>query len=129
MDRGLTIIEAPLAVETHFSGVELMSEALLRAGLAQRLGARQVLSLPKAHWTQRRDLETGIISPKETAVWLLELADSVVTYRSRYVSRPEWLPVLDLLASGTMTAAGLKKAAVSASVRNRPCLVRRSTMS
>jgi uncharacterized circularly permuted ATP-grasp superfamily protein/uncharacterized alpha-E superfamily protein len=29
--------------------------------------------------------------------WLLELADSVVTYRSRYVSRPEWLPVLDLL--------------------------------
>ncbi len=29
--------------------------------------------------------------------WLLELADSVVTYRSRYLSRPEWLPVLDLL--------------------------------
>lgn len=29
--------------------------------------------------------------------WLLELADSVVTYRSRYVARPEWLPVLDLL--------------------------------
>jgi uncharacterized circularly permuted ATP-grasp superfamily protein/uncharacterized alpha-E superfamily protein len=29
--------------------------------------------------------------------WLLELADSIVTYRTRYVSRPEWLPVLDLL--------------------------------
>ena len=29
--------------------------------------------------------------------WLLELADSIVTYRSRYMSRPEWLPVLDLL--------------------------------
>ena len=29
--------------------------------------------------------------------WLLELADSIVTYRSRYASRPEWLPVLDLL--------------------------------
>jgi uncharacterized circularly permuted ATP-grasp superfamily protein/uncharacterized alpha-E superfamily protein len=29
--------------------------------------------------------------------WLLELADSIVTYRSRYLSRPEWLPVLDLL--------------------------------
>jgi uncharacterized circularly permuted ATP-grasp superfamily protein/uncharacterized alpha-E superfamily protein len=29
--------------------------------------------------------------------WLLELADSAVTYRSRYLSRPEWLPVLDLL--------------------------------
>jgi uncharacterized circularly permuted ATP-grasp superfamily protein/uncharacterized alpha-E superfamily protein len=29
--------------------------------------------------------------------WLLELGDSIVTYRSRYLSRPEWLPALDLL--------------------------------
>ncbi|RPI47751.1 MAG: molybdopterin oxidoreductase [Betaproteobacteria bacterium] len=29
--------------------------------------------------------------------WLLELADSTITYRSRYLARPEWLPVLDLL--------------------------------
>ncbi len=29
--------------------------------------------------------------------WLLELADSSITYRSRYMARPEWLPVLDLL--------------------------------
>ncbi len=29
--------------------------------------------------------------------WLLTLADSIVTYRSRYLARPEWLPVLDLL--------------------------------
>ena len=29
--------------------------------------------------------------------WLLALADSTVTYRSRYMARPEWLPVLDLL--------------------------------
>ena len=29
--------------------------------------------------------------------WLLSLADSIVTYRSRYLARPEWLPVLDLL--------------------------------
>lgn len=29
--------------------------------------------------------------------WLLETADSIVTYRSRYMARPEWLPVLDLL--------------------------------
>ncbi len=29
--------------------------------------------------------------------WLLELADSTVTYRSRYLVTPEWLPVLDLL--------------------------------
>lgn len=29
--------------------------------------------------------------------WLLEAADSIVTYRSRYMARPEWMPVLDLL--------------------------------
>jgi len=29
--------------------------------------------------------------------WLLELADSIITYRSRYLTRPEWLPALDLL--------------------------------
>jgi uncharacterized alpha-E superfamily protein len=29
--------------------------------------------------------------------WLLDLADSTVTYRSRYIVAPEWLPVLDLL--------------------------------
>ena len=29
--------------------------------------------------------------------WLVDLADSSVTYRSRYLSAPEWLPVLDML--------------------------------
>jgi uncharacterized circularly permuted ATP-grasp superfamily protein/uncharacterized alpha-E superfamily protein len=29
--------------------------------------------------------------------WLLELADSSMTYRNRYPAGPEWLPVLDLL--------------------------------
>jgi uncharacterized alpha-E superfamily protein len=29
--------------------------------------------------------------------WLLELGDSIITYRSRYMARAQWLPVLDLL--------------------------------
>jgi uncharacterized circularly permuted ATP-grasp superfamily protein/uncharacterized alpha-E superfamily protein len=29
--------------------------------------------------------------------WLLRLADSIITYRARYSTRPQWLPVLDLL--------------------------------
>jgi len=29
--------------------------------------------------------------------WLLELADSSITYRSRYLAAPEWLPVLDMV--------------------------------
>lgn len=32
-----------------------------------------------------------------TLDWLLELSDSTITYRSRYMAGPEWLPVLDLL--------------------------------
>jgi uncharacterized circularly permuted ATP-grasp superfamily protein/uncharacterized alpha-E superfamily protein len=29
--------------------------------------------------------------------WLLRLTDSIITYRARYSTRPQWLPVLDLL--------------------------------
>src|SRR5690606_11447278 len=29
--------------------------------------------------------------------WLLRLADSIVTYRARYMTSPEWMPVLDLV--------------------------------
>lgn len=29
--------------------------------------------------------------------WLLDLTDSGITYRSRYLTSPEWLPVLDLI--------------------------------
>ena len=29
--------------------------------------------------------------------WLLELSDCLITYRTRYRARPQWLPVLDLL--------------------------------
>ncbi|HXX86576.1 MAG TPA: circularly permuted type 2 ATP-grasp protein [Casimicrobiaceae bacterium] len=38
----------------------------------------------------RHDATSGL-------TWLLQLADSIVTYRSRYMATPEWLPVLDLL--------------------------------
>ncbi|MFZ6773356.1 circularly permuted type 2 ATP-grasp protein [Undibacterium sp. SXout7W] len=31
--------------------------------------------------------------------WLLELSDSIITYRARYRAQAEWLPVLDLLLS------------------------------
>lgn len=27
--------------------------------------------------------------------WLLEISDSTITYRSRYMARPEWMPLLD----------------------------------
>jgi uncharacterized alpha-E superfamily protein len=35
--------------------------------------------------------------PEMDLTWLLRFADSIITYRARYMARPEWLPVLDLL--------------------------------
>ena len=35
--------------------------------------------------------------PEMDLTWLLRLTDSIITYRARYMARPEWLPVLDLL--------------------------------
>jgi uncharacterized circularly permuted ATP-grasp superfamily protein/uncharacterized alpha-E superfamily protein len=43
-------------------------------------------------------LQQALAGPAEADLgWVLELADSSVTYRSRYNARPEWLPLLDLL--------------------------------
>ncbi len=47
-------------------------------------------------------LEQALAMPAEDSGtpdldWLLALADSTITYRSRYMARPEWMPVLDLL--------------------------------
>ncbi|WP_298832838.1 circularly permuted type 2 ATP-grasp protein [uncultured Piscinibacter sp.] len=39
--------------------------------------------------------------------WLLEWADSAVTYRSRYLVQPEWLPVLDLLVRDELVPRSL----------------------
>jgi uncharacterized circularly permuted ATP-grasp superfamily protein/uncharacterized alpha-E superfamily protein len=43
-------------------------------------------------------LQNALTMPPESNLdWLLELTDSIVTYRARYSAQPEWLPVLDLL--------------------------------
>jgi uncharacterized circularly permuted ATP-grasp superfamily protein/uncharacterized alpha-E superfamily protein len=46
-----------------------------------------------------RVLRQALGEAGETPDWLLELADSTITYRSRYMTRPQWLPVLDLLVA------------------------------
>jgi len=43
-------------------------------------------------------LQQALAGPADADLsWVLELADSSITYRSRYMARPEWLPMLDLL--------------------------------
>ena len=47
-------------------------------------------------------LQHALSLPRDAELdWLLELADSIVTYRARYMARPEWLPLLDLLLLDT----------------------------
>jgi uncharacterized circularly permuted ATP-grasp superfamily protein/uncharacterized alpha-E superfamily protein len=43
-------------------------------------------------------IETALAEGRDAGLnWLLELADSSITYRTRHLGSPEWLPVLDLL--------------------------------
>lgn len=43
-------------------------------------------------------LQQALLMPPDGELdWLLALGDSIITYRSRYMARPEWMPVLDLL--------------------------------
>jgi uncharacterized circularly permuted ATP-grasp superfamily protein/uncharacterized alpha-E superfamily protein len=69
-------------------------------GMTRDLGWR-FLSIGR--WIERmqflcRNLQSALTMPPDSQLeWLLELADSIVTYRSRYMAKPEWLPVLDLL--------------------------------
>ena len=60
--------------------------------------------------------------------WLLTLTDSVITYRSRYLARPEWLPVLDLLVIDTenprsivFQTAGVHSALRKIEAKHGPC--------
>jgi uncharacterized circularly permuted ATP-grasp superfamily protein/uncharacterized alpha-E superfamily protein len=46
----------------------------------------------------RHGLEMDVDADGDSKLeWLLELSDSIITYRSRYQAQPEWLPLLDLL--------------------------------
>ena len=43
-------------------------------------------------------IQHALMMPAESHLeWLLQLTDSIVTYRARYSAQPEWLPVLDLM--------------------------------
>ncbi len=69
-------------------------------GMTRDLGWR-FLSIGR--WIERlqfltRNIQIALAMPPDGQLdWLLELADSSVTYRSRYMAKPEWLPILDLL--------------------------------
>lgn len=71
------IVEAPSVLGLFPGGVETLPEALLRAGLAGRLGARLAGRVEPPPYDDRRDPDTGLLNPGGIAAYTLDLADAV----------------------------------------------------
>ncbi|MFJ4633870.1 arginase family protein [Streptomyces sp. NPDC088847] len=77
--RNFAIIEAPSVlghIPTHL-GVAAMPDALLNAGLADRLSARKAGRVESPTWREPRDPDTGIMNPQEINAYSVLLADAV----------------------------------------------------
>ncbi|KOG29269.1 arginase [Streptomyces resistomycificus] len=75
--RGVAVVEAPSVLGLRPTGVEELPEALLRAGLAVRLGAVRAGRVEPPRYDARRDPDTGILNPAGIAAYSAALADAV----------------------------------------------------
>lgn len=71
------IIEAPSVLGLFPKGVETLPDALLGAGLAERLGARRAGRIEPPPYDDRRDPDTKLLNPKSIAAYSIALADAV----------------------------------------------------
>ena len=71
------VIEAPSILGLFPKGVETLPDALLAAGLADRLDARRVGRVEAPPYDDRRDPETGLLNPQGLARYTVALADTV----------------------------------------------------
>jgi arginase len=71
------IIEAPSVLGLFPKGVETLPAALLRAGLAERLGARRAGRVEPPAYDDRRDPETKLLNPRGLAEYAVGLADTL----------------------------------------------------
>jgi arginase len=80
-DRRFAIIEAPSVLGLFPKGVETLPDALLGAGLAERLGgrgaARQAGRVEPPAYDPRRDPETLLLNPQSLVRYSIALADAV----------------------------------------------------
>lgn len=77
--RHFAIIEAPSVlghIPTHL-GVAKMPDALLKAGLAERLNARRAGRVESPEWLEERDPVTQIMNPQSINDYSITLADAV----------------------------------------------------
>jgi arginase len=72
-----TIIEAPSILGLFPKGVETLPDALLAAGLADRLDALRARRVEAPPYDDRRDPETGLLNPHGLARYSTALADAI----------------------------------------------------
>jgi arginase len=77
VSRRVAIIEAPSVLGLRPTGVEMLPEALLDAGLAGRLAARHAGRVEPPPYEDRRDPETLMLNPHGIAGYTPRLADAV----------------------------------------------------
>jgi arginase len=77
INRSFAIIEAPSVLGLFPRGVETLPEALLGAGLAERLGARRAGRVEPPAYDPERDPETLLLNPRGLADYAAALADAV----------------------------------------------------
>jgi arginase len=71
------IVEAPSHLGLRAAGVEALPEALLAAGLAERLGARRATRLAIPAFDPTIDAATGLLNPRGLREYASQLADAV----------------------------------------------------
>jgi arginase len=71
------IIEAPSVLGLHPTGVERLPDALLRAGLADKLRARRAARIEPPPHDALRDQATMLMNPRAIASYSVALADAV----------------------------------------------------
>ncbi len=76
-DSRFTIIEAPSVLGLFPKGVETLPDALLGAGLAERLNARHVGRVEPPPYDDRRDPETLLLNPQGIKDYSIKLANAV----------------------------------------------------
>ena len=69
------IVEAPSVLGLFPKGVETLPDALLGAGLAERIGARRAGRVEPPAYDARRDPETKLLNPQSLAQYAVALAD------------------------------------------------------
>lgn len=75
--KTVSIIKAPLVSEEFFSGVDLMADTLLGAGIQKELNAKVTHELPVPDWKPRRDAKTKILNPENVRDYSISIADAI----------------------------------------------------